>query len=82
MTSVSLFMLFSGLAVEYDLSKRPGHRVSRVLVRCLKCDVPSYSPLDNMESYNVFVGKYLIQGGDGYSFSPLEHHRFGKCSHQ
>ncbi|WAR07537.1 5NTD-like protein [Mya arenaria] len=70
------FLQFSGLKVTYDLQQPAMRRVHDVQVRCLTCAVPSYSPLQDEVIYNVLLPTYLIKGGDGYQFEPIEHLRF------
>lgn len=70
------FLQMSGLRVVYNLQMPPGQRVVSAEVRCLKCDIPSYSPLSDREDYVIFVSTFLLGGGDGYRFQPKEHLRF------
>ncbi|XP_046664546.1 snake venom 5'-nucleotidase-like [Homalodisca vitripennis] len=61
------FMQYSGIQVEYDLSKPPQKRVVSALVRCGDCKVPNYLPLDVNKVYSVLTSTFLAEGGDGYS---------------
>lgn len=70
--------MFLGLKVVYDLKKPSGQRVIKVDVRCLKCNVPSYSPLKDDDIYTVLVVQFHVRGGDGFSFEPLQHMKFGR----
>lgn len=62
----------------YDLTKPNGKRVHSVSVRCAECDIPSYSPLNDSETYNVFTSSFLVGGGDGFQFEPEELLKFSK----
>lgn len=55
-----------------------GQRVVSVHARCLECDVPSYFPLDDDKEYKIFISTFLLAGGDGYTFSPIEHQKISK----
>lgn len=70
------FLQFSGLRVEYNLTKPVGERVLKVDVRCLKCEIPSYSPLNDNEIYSIFTSSFIVHGGDGYSFDLIKLERF------
>ncbi|KAL4233402.1 5'-nucleotidase [Mactra antiquata] len=70
------FMQMSGIHVEYNLDMPAGQRVSSVEVRCLACDVPSYSPLQNNKEYKVFISNFILGGGDGYNIKPISLERF------
>ncbi|KAL3883277.1 hypothetical protein ACJMK2_029560 [Sinanodonta woodiana] len=61
------FLQMSGLHVTYDLGSPKGQRVVSVEVRCLACEAPSYSPLDDNTVYNILIPDFVINGGDGYT---------------
>ncbi|KAL3883275.1 hypothetical protein ACJMK2_029558 [Sinanodonta woodiana] len=61
------FLQMSGLQVSYDLGSPKGQRVISVDVRCLACNAPSYSPLDDNTVYNILIPDFVINGGDGYT---------------
>ncbi|XP_052857885.1 apyrase isoform X1 [Drosophila gunungcola] len=63
----SRFMQVSGLRIVFDLRASVGQRVSSVRVRCSKCQVPAYRPLDLEEKYRVVVMDYLASGKNGFS---------------
>ncbi|WAR06763.1 5NTD-like protein [Mya arenaria] len=63
---------FSGVRVRYNVNKPVGQRVVSVDVRCRDCDVPTYSPLENDTIYSVLMTNFVIEGGDGFSFQPIE----------
>ncbi|XP_017125622.1 apyrase isoform X2 [Drosophila elegans] len=63
----SRFMQVSGLRIIFDLRASVGQRVSSVRVRCSKCQVPGYVPLDLKEKYRVVVMDYLASGKNGFS---------------
>ncbi|XP_016971902.1 apyrase isoform X1 [Drosophila rhopaloa] len=62
----SRLMQVSGLRVVFDLNASVGQRVSSVRVRCSKCQVPAYKPLDLEEKYRVVVMDYLANGKNGF----------------
>jgi len=57
----------SGLRVEYDLSQPNGKRVTKALVRCGECRVPSYEPVAKNKTYNVIMPVFIAKGGDGFT---------------
>lgn len=61
------FLQYSGIKVTYDLSKPNGERVVEVLVRCSKCLMPKYEPLEKDKAYSLSTSDFLIEGGDGYT---------------
>ncbi|XP_052241530.1 5'-nucleotidase-like isoform X2 [Dreissena polymorpha] len=67
------FMQFSGLHVTYNLLKPSMHRVVDVQVRCLECDIPNYSPLKDDAIYPILLPAFIVGGGDGFNFQPIEH---------
>ncbi|XP_052865617.1 protein 5NUC isoform X1 [Anopheles cruzii] len=69
-TGYGEFLQMAGIHVEYDLSRPPLERVVSVVVRCAKCDVPSYSPLKDDSSYRIIMSQFLYDGGDGYDMLP------------
>lgn len=71
------FFQMSGARVQYDLSKDPGSRVVSVDVRCLRCTVLTYSPLDDEEEYRILLQSFIIGGGDGYR---IKDHLINKIS--
>ncbi|KAL4216528.1 5'-nucleotidase [Mactra antiquata] len=70
------FMQMSGIHVEYNLDKPAGKQVSSVEVRCLVCDVPSYSPLQNNTEYKAFISNFILGGGDGYDIELIKREPF------
>lgn len=64
------FLQFSGLKVEYNLSKPKNSRVVNVWVRC--CGDTVHSPLFKDKIYHILMPQFLSAGGDGFSvFSTL-----------
>ncbi|XP_078412917.1 5'-nucleotidase [Cetorhinus maximus] len=61
------FLQVAGVRVEFDLSKRPGHRVARLDVLCSACRVPHYEPLKDSKVYKIAVNSYIAGGGDGFT---------------
>ena len=55
----------TGLKLYYDLSKSPGNRVVKMLVRCASCPIPKYQALDLKAVYKVVLPSYLARGGAG-----------------
>ncbi|XP_060804761.1 uncharacterized protein LOC106143339 [Amyelois transitella] len=68
------FLQVSGIQVQYDFKKKRGKRVTRVLLRCGTCDIPTYSALNVSQYYNILMPSFLSTGGDG--FSSLGNHEF------
>ena len=74
--------LFSGARVVYNLQNQPGNRVVSLDVRCLKCQVPTYSPIEMEEVYDVLLNDWLIKAGDGYEMikdNIIEHIELSMC---
>lgn len=61
------FLQHSGIKVTYDLSQPNGQRVADLQVRCARCRVPEYEPVNMTEKYRVLMLSFMLQGGDGYS---------------
>ncbi|XP_012139774.2 protein 5NUC [Megachile rotundata] len=61
------FAQFSGLQVQYDLSKPKNSRVISVQVQCADCNVPMYSKLERNKTYNALLLDFMQSGGDGYT---------------
>ena len=55
------------MKVTFDLSKPNGQRVVDVLVRCTKCLMPKYDPLEKDKFYRLSTSNFIIKGGDGYT---------------
>ncbi|XP_045197395.2 snake venom 5'-nucleotidase-like [Mercenaria mercenaria] len=70
------FLQMSGLKVVYNTNNPVGKRVVSVEARCLECEVPSYSPLQDEANYKIFLSTFLLGGGDGYNFKPSQRERF------
>uniref|UniRef100_A0AAG5CU06 Apyrase n=1 Tax=Anopheles atroparvus TaxID=41427 RepID=A0AAG5CU06_ANOAO len=64
------FLQMAGVHVVYDLSRPVLQRVVDVEVRCARCDVPTYGPLQNDAKYRVILSQFLYEGGDGYTMIP------------
>lgn len=60
------FLQVSGVQVVYNVDMPEGSRVVSVKVRCARCTVPSYHPLNDTEKYKVIVPQFLLDGGDGH----------------
>ncbi|EDW48295.1 protein 5NUC [Drosophila sechellia] len=60
------FLQVSGIRVVFNSNKPEGQRVVSVQVRCAACRVPSYSDLKDTSIYNVVLGEFLLDGGDGH----------------
>ncbi|KAH8245444.1 hypothetical protein KR032_010464, partial [Drosophila birchii] len=61
------FLQVSGLRVLFDLRAIRGQRVISVRVRCTRCQVPKYTPINPEEVYRVVVMDYLARGMNGFS---------------
>jgi hypothetical protein len=57
----------SGFQLTFDLCRGVGDRVSQILVRCAKCSMPKFVPLDMEAMYDVATVGYLADGGDGHT---------------
>lgn len=57
---------FSGVEVEYDLSQKPGNRVSSLYLRCGNCAIPKFEPLVLTANYTILLNAFLAKGGDNY----------------
>ena len=42
------------------------NRVVDVQVRCSKCNIPSFGPLDDNAEYMMAITSFMANGGDGY----------------
>ncbi|KAL0818302.1 hypothetical protein ABMA28_008788 [Loxostege sticticalis] len=62
-----------GMRVVFNVSAPIGSRVASVKVRCTRCDVPEYRPLDTGATYRVVSQNYIGDGGSG--FTMLSEHR-------
>ncbi|XP_052838861.1 LOW QUALITY PROTEIN: protein 5NUC [Drosophila gunungcola] len=67
------FLQVSGIHVVFNPSQPEGHRVVSVQVRCAACRVPTYSDLNDTATYNVVLGEFLLDGGDGHLFKDSVH---------
>ncbi|KAH8373050.1 hypothetical protein KR009_011034, partial [Drosophila setifemur] len=67
------FLQVSGIHVIINRNKPEGQRVVSVQVRCAACQVPSYSSLNDSADYNVVVGEFLLDGGDGHKIRDSFH---------
>lgn len=61
------FLQFSGIRVVYNISRSPGSRVVRAVVRCWACFVPEFFTIDDWNSYKVLMPAALANGNYGYS---------------
>ncbi|XP_060686978.1 5'-nucleotidase isoform X2 [Hemiscyllium ocellatum] len=57
----------NGVHIEFDLSRKPGHRVVRLDVLCSECRVPHYEPVEDSKIYKIVVNSYIAGGGDGFT---------------
>lgn len=60
------FLQVSGIHVVYNADRPEGSRVVSVKVRCARCTVPSYHPLNDTEHYKVIVPQFIFEGGVGH----------------
>ncbi|XP_030029332.2 uncharacterized protein LOC115446696 [Manduca sexta] len=61
------FLQFSGIRVEYDLSRDPGSRVVNAVVRCGRCTVPQFFVIDDWRSYKILMPVAIANGEFGYT---------------
>lgn len=57
----------SGLKIAYNTTNPIGSRVVSAKVRCQKCRIPEYFPLDLEANYRVILPSFLAAGGDGFT---------------
>ncbi|XP_017049988.1 protein 5NUC isoform X2 [Drosophila ficusphila] len=67
------FLQVSGIRVVLNPGKPEGSRVVSVQVRCAACRVPTYSDLNDTAVYNVVLGEFLLDGGDGHLIRDSAH---------
>lgn len=67
------FLQVSGIRVVFNSNKPEGQRVVSVQVRCAACRVPTYSDLNDTAIYNVVLGEFLLDGGDGHVMRDSAH---------
>ncbi|KAM9354301.1 snake venom 5'-nucleotidase-like [Pholidichthys leucotaenia] len=70
--STGEFLQVSGIHVEFDISKPPGHRVKNLSILCTKCRVPVYEPVRGDSVYTVVLPSYLVTGGDRFDMIQKE----------
>ncbi|XP_026841210.1 protein 5NUC [Drosophila persimilis] len=63
------FLQMSGLQVEYNYNNAEGQRLVSAQALCGDCIVPSYSRVNESANYFVIVPQFLLEGGDGYTFT-------------
>lgn len=61
-----LFLQVSGLHIRYDRRKVKSRRLVALLVRCNRCDLPSYSDLDINKVYNIVTTIDMTDGTTGH----------------
>ncbi|XP_077514086.1 snake venom 5'-nucleotidase-like isoform X2 [Amblyomma americanum] len=60
------FLHVSGMRVEFDMSKPPSERLTRLKILCTKCYVPVYEDVKDDAVYNIATTDFLAKGGDGF----------------
>ncbi|XP_065056302.1 snake venom 5'-nucleotidase-like [Rhopilema esculentum] len=60
------FLQVSGIRVQYDLDQPVGKRVVKATVRCSKCRVPAYVPIENNTVYKIIMSTWMRRGGDNF----------------
>lgn len=60
------FLQVSGVRVQFDVSQPVGQRVVRARVRCAKCRVPKYEPIENDKVYKIIMSTWMRKGGDQF----------------
>ncbi|GFR73203.1 LOW QUALITY PROTEIN: 5'-nucleotidase [Elysia marginata] len=66
------FLQVSGMRIVYDMTRAPGSRVVDVQMRCSKCKIPHFEPLNKTEVYQIVMNEFMVSGKDGYSMIPEE----------
>ncbi len=56
----TMIFFFLGIHVKFDVSQPVGQRVVDVKVRCSKCRIPKYEPLDKNKEYKVVFKLYSV----------------------
>jgi 5'-nucleotidase len=59
------YLQVSGFHLITDPSRPPGKRILEMLVRCAKCRMPRFFPIEEDKEYKVAMVEYLANGGDG-----------------
>lgn len=59
---------FSGIRVEYDLKKRPGERVVRLLVRDSSSMSGNMAPAKANVTYHIGMPSFIARGGSRFAF--------------
>ncbi|KAK8770641.1 hypothetical protein V5799_012894, partial [Amblyomma americanum] len=54
------------MRVEFDMSKPPSERLTRLKILCTKCYVPVYEDVKDDNVYNIATTDFLAKGGDGF----------------
>ena len=60
------------MRIVYDMTQSAGSRVLDVQMRCSKCHIPQFEPLNQTEVYQIVMIAYLADGGGGYRTIPEE----------
>ena len=66
------FLQVSGIRAVFDMRKPKGQRVVELKLRCSRCKIPRYYPLEPESLYSIAAVSYLLSGGDGNSFLAKE----------
>lgn len=61
------FLQFSGLRVEYNITRPSGSRLVSAQALCGECIVPTYSKVSETAFYKVLIPQFLYEGGDNYT---------------
>lgn len=63
-TSLGEFPQVSGLKLTLDMTRPTMSRVVSLKIRCGKCNIPVYEPLDVNKNYSLVTSSFLADGGD------------------
>ncbi|GFR73199.1 5'-nucleotidase [Elysia marginata] len=58
------FLQVSGMRIVYDMTRESGSRVVDVQMRCTKCKIPHFEPLNKTEVYQIVMTNFLAEGNN------------------
>lgn len=59
-----------GIRAVYNTSQPEGFRLTNLLVRCARCRIPVFNPVNPEEWYAVAMPSFLSSGGSGFKMIP------------
>ncbi|XP_075553448.1 snake venom 5'-nucleotidase-like [Dermacentor variabilis] len=69
---VTDFLQVSGIRVEYNVRRRPYHRVTRLQTVCTDCRVPTYVGVEPNKTYRYVVPQTMFNGSEMAIFQKLQ----------